>query len=60
MAARATRGPGSAQPAPAQPTRIAADVFAAAKQAAARESRSAAQQIDHWPPWIPGAMRELV
>lgn len=31
-----------------QPTRIAADVYAAARQAAARESRSAAQQIDHW------------
>lgn len=38
----------SARPAPAQPTRIAADLFAAAKEAAARESRSAAQQIDHW------------
>lgn len=31
-----------------QPTRIAADVYAAAQQAARRESRSAAQQIDHW------------
>jgi hypothetical protein len=31
-----------------QPTRIAPDVYAAAKEAATRESRSAAQQIDHW------------
>lgn len=31
-----------------QPTRIAPDVYAAAQQAAMRESRSAAQQIDHW------------
>ena len=31
-----------------QPTRIAPDVYAAAQQAARRESRSAAQQIDYW------------
>jgi hypothetical protein len=31
-----------------QPTRVAADVYAAAQQAASRESRSATQQIDHW------------
>ena len=33
---------------PGQPTRIAPDVFAAAQQAAARESRSAAEQVNHW------------
>lgn len=39
----------SSQRAPlGQPTRIAPDVYAAAQQAAKRESRSAAQQIDHW------------
>lgn len=48
MAVKSPRRTRSAKPAPAQPTRIAADVYAAAKQAAARESRSAAQQIDHW------------
>jgi hypothetical protein len=48
MAVRSKRAARPAKPAPAQPTRIAADVFAAAKEAAARESRSAAQQIDHW------------
>ena len=31
-----------------QPTRIAADVYAAAQQAAVRESRSAAEQVNHW------------
>lgn len=31
-----------------QPTRIAPDMYAAAQQIAARESRSAAQQIDYW------------
>jgi hypothetical protein len=48
MAVKSQRRTGSARPAPAQPTRIAADVYAAAKEAAVRESRSAAQQIDHW------------
>ena len=43
--------PASRRPAKApagQPTRIAPDVYAAAQLAARRESRSAAQQIDHW------------
>lgn len=31
-----------------QPTRIAPDVYAAAQQVAARESRSAAEQVNHW------------
>lgn len=31
-----------------QPTRIAPDVYAAAQQAAVRESRSAAEQVNHW------------
>ncbi len=31
-----------------QPTRIAPDMYAAAQQAASRESRSTTQQIDHW------------
>lgn len=48
MAVEANKPARSAKPAPAQPTRIAADVFAAAKAVAGRESRSAAQQIDHW------------
>lgn len=48
MTAPSTRRTRSAKPTQTQPTRIAADVFAAAKEAAARESRSATQQIDHW------------
>ena len=31
-----------------QPTRIAPDVYAAAQQTAVRESRSAAEQVNHW------------
>lgn len=46
MAKTATscRTPGSG----GTPTRIAPDLYAAAQQAALEESRSAAQQIDHW------------
>lgn len=44
-----TKAPARRAKAPAgQPTRIAPDVYAAAQQAAVRESRSAAEQVNHW------------
>ena len=44
-----TKAPAKRAKAPTgQPTRIAPDVYAAAQQAAVRESRSAAEQINHW------------
>ena len=36
------------KPPAGQPTRIASDVYAAAQQVAVRESRSAAEQVNHW------------
>lgn len=36
------------KPSAGQPTRIASDLYAAAQQAAVRESRSAAEQVNHW------------
>ncbi len=36
------------KPSAGQPTRIASDVYAAAQQVAVRESRSAAEQVNHW------------
>lgn len=48
MAVR-TKAPAKSAKAPTgQPTRIAPDIYAAAQQAAARESRSAAEQVNHW------------
>ena len=35
-------------PAAGQPTRIAPDVYAAAQHVAVRESRSTAEQVNHW------------
>lgn len=44
-----TKAPTRRATAPAgQPTRIAPDVYAAAQQVAVRESRSAAEQVNHW------------
>ena len=37
-----------AKPPAGQPTRIASDLYAAAQQVAVRESRSAAEQVNHW------------
>lgn len=48
MVPRSHRAPRQGKPTPTQPTRIAADVFAAAQHVGSQESRSAAQQIDHW------------
>ena len=36
------------KPPAGQPTRIASDLYAAAQQVAVRESRSAAEQVNHW------------
>lgn len=48
MSAKATASGRRMKAAPGQPTRIAPDVYAAAQEAAVRESRSAAEQVNHW------------
>lgn len=48
MAAKPTTPARRAKAAAGQPTRIASDVYAAAQQVAVRESRSAAEQVNHW------------